>query len=107
MQDQYAHRFKIHFPNEERAAGRPVRTRPVYEMQTEMGAVFGLNYGWEHPLWFAADGEPTTETIGFTRQNWWAPVGREVRMLREAVGHHRHLELRQIRGARGRAPRPG
>ena len=23
--DQYAHRFSIHFPNEERAAGRPVR----------------------------------------------------------------------------------
>nr|HMQ58376.1 FAD-dependent oxidoreductase [Rhizobiaceae bacterium] len=28
--DQYANRFKIHFPNEERAAGRPVRTRPAY-----------------------------------------------------------------------------
>ncbi len=26
VQDQYSHRFKIHFPNEERAAGRPVRT---------------------------------------------------------------------------------
>uniref|UniRef100_UPI00356AB3B5 FAD-dependent oxidoreductase n=1 Tax=Aquicoccus sp. TaxID=2055851 RepID=UPI00356AB3B5 len=48
--DQYAHRFAIHFPNEERSAGRPVRTRPAYEMQREMGAVFGLNYGWEHPL---------------------------------------------------------
>ena len=23
------------------------------EMQKEMGAVAGLNYGWEHPLWFA------------------------------------------------------
>ncbi|MBO6886282.1 MAG: FAD-dependent oxidoreductase, partial [Marivita sp.] len=43
--DQYAHRFKIHFPGEERAAGRPVRTRPVYEMQKDRGAVFGLNYG--------------------------------------------------------------
>ncbi len=86
VQDQYAHRFKIHFPNEERAAGRPVRTRPVYRMQTDMGAVFGLNYGWEHPLWFAAQGEPTEETIGFTRQNWWGPVGREVRMLRDNAG---------------------
>jgi dimethylglycine dehydrogenase len=86
VEDQYTHRFKIHFPNEERAAGRPVRTRPVYEMQQKMGAVFGLNYGWEHPLWFAAADEPKTETIGFTRQNWWAPVGREVRMLREAAG---------------------
>ncbi|KRB32459.1 MULTISPECIES: GcvT family protein [Mesorhizobium] len=86
VQDQYSHRFKIHFPNEERAAGRPVRTRPVYDMQKGMNAVFGLNFGWEHPLWFAAEGEPHEETIGFTRQNWWEPVGREARMLRERAG---------------------
>ncbi len=84
--DQYAHRFKIHFPTEERGAGRPVRTRPAHGVQSDMGAVFGLNYGWEHPLWFAADGEPREETAGFTRQNWWEPVGREVRMLRERAG---------------------
>ena len=84
--DQYAHRFKIHFPNEERMAGRPVRTRPAYEMQKSMGAQFGLNYGWEHPLWFATEGEPDHETYGFDRQNWWAPVGREARMLRDAAG---------------------
>jgi len=83
--DQYAHRFSIHFPNEERTAGRPVRTRPAHGMQKEMGAVFGLNYGWEHPLWFA-DAPGVEETAGFTRQNWWAPVGREARMLREAAG---------------------
>ncbi|MBT8413099.1 MAG: aminomethyltransferase family protein, partial [Boseongicola sp.] len=76
----------IHFPNEERDAGRPARVRPVYEMQKEMGAHFGLNFGWEHPLWFAAEGEPDAETYGFTRQNWWEPVGREVKMLRENAG---------------------
>jgi dimethylglycine dehydrogenase len=86
VQDQYSHRFKIHFPNEERVAGRPVRTRPVHAMQKSIGAIFGLNFGWEHPLWFAAEGEPDHETYGFTRQNWWAPVGREVRMLRGAAG---------------------
>ena len=86
VEDQYSHRFKIHFPNEEREAGRPVRTRPAYEMQTKMGAIFGLNYGWEHPLWFSTEGEPDHETYGFTRQNWWAPVGREARMLREKAG---------------------
>jgi dimethylglycine dehydrogenase len=83
--DQYANRFKIHFPNEERAAGRPVRTRPVYEVQKHMGAVFGLNYGWEHPLWFS-DTPGTDDTDGFTRQNWWGPVGDECRMLRENAG---------------------
>ncbi len=50
-----------------------------------MGCVFGLNCGWEHPLWFA-DQPATKETNGFTRQNWWEPVGREVKMLRENVG---------------------
>jgi len=85
VRDVYANRFSIHFPNEERAAGRPVRTRPVYEMQRGMGAVFGLNYGWEHPLWFA-DAPGTQDTNGFTRQNWWAPVGAECRMLRQRAG---------------------
>ena len=86
VRDQYSNRFKIHFPNEERPAGRPARTRPVYETQKEMGAVFGLNTGWEHPLWFSQGDEPKTETAGFKRQNWWEPVGREARMLRENAG---------------------
>ncbi len=83
--DQYAHRFSIHFPNEERAAGRPVRTRPIYELQKQMGAVMGLNYGWEHPLWFA-DTPGVVDTNGFTRQNWWGPVGEECKMLRDRAG---------------------
>ncbi|SFK59166.1 GcvT family protein [Shimia haliotis] len=85
VQDQYAHRFAIHFPNEERAAGRPARKRPAYDMQAELGAVFGLNAGWEHPLWFA-DAPGAADTNGFTRQNWWGPVGEECKMLRERAG---------------------
>jgi len=83
VQDQYAHRFKIHFPGEERAAGRPARTRPVYEAQQAMGAVFGLNSGWEHPLYFDA---ATPDSAGFTRQPWWESVGREARILRDRAG---------------------
>lgn len=83
--DQYAHRFAIHFPNEERNVGRPVKTRPIYELQRRMGAVFGLNAGWEHPLWFA-DAPDVAETASFTRQNWFEPVGDESRMLREKAG---------------------
>jgi dimethylglycine dehydrogenase len=83
VEDQYAHRFKIHFPGEERDAGRPVRTRPAYAMQAEMGARFGLNYGWEHPLFFDKTVE---DSAGFTRQPWWESVGREARTLRNKVG---------------------
>ncbi len=81
--DQYAHRFKIHFPNEERDAGRPVRVRPVYNVQKDMGAVFGLNYGWEHPLYFSKD---LPDSAGFTRQPWWDVVGQEARTLRDKAG---------------------
>ena len=85
VRDQYANRFSIHFPNEERAAGRPVRVRPAHDLQKSMGAVMGLNYGWEHPLWFAEE-VGTKDTNGFTRQNWFEPVGTEARMLREHAG---------------------
>ncbi|KPA22395.1 4-methylaminobutanoate oxidase (formaldehyde-forming) [Shimia sp. SK013] len=85
VQDQYAHRFAIHFPNEERTAGRPARKRPAYETQRNLGAVFGLNAGWEHPLWFA-DAPDAQDTNGFTRQNWWGPVGEECKMLRDRAG---------------------
>ena len=85
VEDQYSHRFAIHFPNEERSAGRPCRVRPIYEMQKQMGAVFGLNVGWEHPLWFS-DKVDTQDTNGFTRQNWWGTVGLECKMLRQNAG---------------------
>ena len=81
--DQYAHRFKIHFPGEEREAGRPVRVRPAHGMQKEMGAVFGLNFGWEHPLYFDKE---TPDSAGFKRQPWWESIGREAKMLRGAAG---------------------
>lgn len=84
--DQYAKRFAIHYPYEERDAGRNTRLRPVFEKQKSMGAVFGLNYGWEHPLWFAGEGKTGRETYGFTRQDWFEPVGEECRALRRDVG---------------------
>ena len=93
--DQYAKRFAIHFPNEERDAGRPVRTRPAHALQAALGGVFGLNYGWEHVQWFA-DHPGAKDTNGFTRQNWFEPVGRECRMLRENGGDYRYFEFRQI-----------
>ncbi len=86
VMDAYSHRFKIHFPYEEREAGRPVRTRPAYEKQKSMGAVFGLNYGWEHPLWFAGEGKSGFEEYGFERQDWFNSVKAECAALRENVG---------------------
>ncbi|WP_238365404.1 GcvT family protein [Mesobacterium pallidum] len=84
VEEVYTHRFAIHFPNEERPAGRPARMRPIYETQVGMGAVMGLNAGWEHPLYFGAPG--AEDTAGFTRQPWWDIVGAEARATRERGG---------------------
>ena len=84
--DTYSSRFRIHFPNEEREAGRPLKTRPVYEMQKSMGGVFGLSYGWEHPHWYATEGVEQLDDFSFERPRWFNIMGQEVKALREAVG---------------------
>ena len=84
--DMYSTRFKTHFPYEERAAGRPVRTTPIYPLLAAERAVFGASNGWESPLWFAPDGVPAADDFTFRRPNWFEPVGEECRALRAGVG---------------------
>ena len=84
--DTYSSRFRIHFPNEEREAGRPIKTRPVYDLQKSLGAVFGLSYGWEHPHWFAPSGVEQQDDFTFRRPRWFEVMGQEVAVLRERVG---------------------
>ena len=53
--------FGMHYPFEERPAGRPRRTTPIYPVQAAQGAVFGCVYGWERPNWFARGYEPAED----------------------------------------------
>ena len=48
--------------------------------------MFGLNYGWEHPLWFAGEGVEPKDEYGFERQNWFHAVAAECHALRDGVG---------------------
>jgi 4-methylaminobutanoate oxidase (formaldehyde-forming) len=50
--ENYATYYDIHYPNEERQAGRPLRTAPTYDTLARLGAVFGEKSGWERPNWF-------------------------------------------------------
>ncbi len=84
--DNYESRFRIFFPYEERTAGRPLRTRPAYAYQKTNGAMFGAQYGWEVPMWFAPDGMEPVETFSFRRTESFAPVGEECRTVRSAAG---------------------
>ena len=51
--ESFGLQFGVHYPFEERPAGRPRRTTPIHPAQAAQGAVFGCVYGWERPNWFA------------------------------------------------------
>ncbi|MEM7084153.1 MAG: FAD-dependent oxidoreductase [Pseudomonadota bacterium] len=85
-EESYAHQFVTHFPDEEREAGRPLRTAPCYDRLKAMGAVFGQKAGWERPNWFAAEGEAQQDHWSFRRSRWFDAVKREVAHVTEHVG---------------------
>jgi dimethylglycine dehydrogenase len=81
----YQNEYAPAFPNEERPAGRPLRTSPLHESLAARGARFGARGGWERPVWFGA---PDVEDRPSFRRDraFFAPVGAEVRAVRNAVG---------------------
>ncbi|MEM1045458.1 MAG: FAD-dependent oxidoreductase [Pseudomonadota bacterium] len=112
-EEAYANVFTVHYPDEERAAGRPLKRSPCYDRMKALGAVFGSVYGWERPNWFApdgygfeaaaieaerpdvlmkenhapvADGEKVRELWSFRRSNYFDHVGTECRNVHERAG---------------------
>ncbi|HUD96307.1 MAG TPA: FAD-dependent oxidoreductase, partial [Woeseiaceae bacterium] len=85
-EEAYANVFIIHYPDEEREAGRPLRTAPCYGRMQERGAVFGQKFGWERPNWFAPKGVPQKDHWSFRRSKWFPHVGDECRNVMENVG---------------------
>ncbi|MEM7224981.1 MAG: FAD-dependent oxidoreductase [Pseudomonadota bacterium] len=82
----FGNQFAIHYPYEERPAGRPGRTTAVHERLDDLGASFGFVYGWERPNWFAAEGESRDGHLTFGRANWFERVAEECARVRDAVG---------------------
>lgn len=84
--DVYGHEYAIHYPHQERPAGRPVKTDPLYDRLRERGAVMGFRFGWERPLWFAPAGVEPADELTFRTPNWLEHVAAECRAVRERVG---------------------
>ncbi len=76
--------FGVHYPHEERPAGRNRRLSPLHERMVSRGAVMGAAHGWERPNWFAPGGNPEV-TDSFARPGWFGPVARDVRAASERV----------------------
>lgn len=86
VQENYASRFSIRYPNEELEAARPFRTTPMYGLHKSNNAVFGAAAGIEHPLWFAPGGMEPVEDITFRRSNAFDVVAAECNAVRNGVG---------------------
>jgi len=85
-EEAYSNVFVIHYPDEERPAGRPLRTAPCYERMRDMGAVFGQKFGWERPNFFATDGMPQEDDWSFRRSKWFAAIEKEIKNVTENAG---------------------
>jgi len=84
----YSTYYDIHYPNEERQAGRPLRVSPTYRRLLELGASFGEKSGWERPNWFEPNAEATalTRPAGWAGHHWSAAIAAEHRATRERAG---------------------
>ncbi len=117
--ENYRTRFSVSYPNEELPAARPNRTTPMYDIFTDMGAVWGQQYGLEVVNYFAQGTEPKYETPSFRRSNAFAATAREVAGLRAGVGINEvhNFGKYRVTGPRarawldrimaGRVPKPG
>jgi dimethylglycine dehydrogenase len=82
----YEKMYAIGFPHEERSAGRPLKTTPLYHRLKDHGAVFEARYGWERAAWFAPEGVEPKDEPSFRRANWFPHVGAECRAVRDHAG---------------------
>jgi glycine cleavage system T protein len=93
--ENYATYYDIHYPNEERKAGRPLRLSPAYEELAALGAVFGEKSMWERPNWFTPNEEgggvttraalESTRPRGWAGEHWSPAIGAEALATRQAA----------------------
>jgi glycine cleavage system aminomethyltransferase T/glycine/D-amino acid oxidase-like deaminating enzyme len=76
----YATYYDIHYPNEERQSGRPLRLSPTYPRLVELDCAFGEKSGWERPNWFESNkaaGDEQLRPRGWAGQHWSPAIGAE------------------------------
>jgi len=84
--ENYERRFVMTFPNETLPKGRKQKTTALYDRMIAKGAVMDQGFGLEHVLWFANNADDAHELPTFERNRSHDYVGKEIKVVREAVG---------------------
>jgi glycine cleavage system aminomethyltransferase T/glycine/D-amino acid oxidase-like deaminating enzyme len=82
----YATYYDIHYPGEERQAGRPLKLPPAYARLQALDAEFGEKSGWERVNWFRSNEDPSHEPRrprGWAGQHWSTAIVTEHLACRE------------------------
>ena len=102
--ENYQRRFSVSYPNEELPAARPHRTTPMYDIFSDMGAVWGQQFGLEVVNYLRARRRAdlrATDLPPLKRLQSDRPRGESRAISRR---HQRSPEFRQIRSHGQRRP---
>ncbi len=90
--ENYSTYYDIRYPGEEREAGRPLRTSPVYPWHAQHGAAFGEKSAWERVNYYsrnescATDADRAARPTGWAGRFWSPATAAEHRATRERAG---------------------
>lgn len=85
----YGHEYAIHFPHHSWPEGRDKKLSAVHDRTRALGAQYGAYNGWERALWYAREGDDTSEagTQTWAREGaWFGAVRDEALAVRDAAG---------------------
>ncbi|MDP2083022.1 MAG: FAD-dependent oxidoreductase [Pseudotabrizicola sp.] len=85
----YGHEYAIHFPHHVWPEGRMKKTSAVHDRVAVLGAQFGPYNGWERALWYAGEGDDSSEAAQRTWRRegpWFRAVKAECEAVRDACG---------------------
>ena len=84
--ETYSTYYDIHYPGEERRAGRGLKRSPAHARVEALGAAFGEKAGWERPNWLEVNARHSPRTWtprGWSSRHWSTAIEAEHRATRE------------------------
>ncbi|MBB4277618.1 4-methylaminobutanoate oxidase (formaldehyde-forming) [Rhizobium mongolense] len=77
--------YKMHWPGHQPETSRGVRKSALHDRWAKLGASFGEGMGWERPMWFAGEGQPTENVYSYSEPNWFKHTAQECQAARSGA----------------------